>query len=119
MSSLNNNANNYTKQSFDECSKVLLAVEKNQTNVSKPIMTKYEFNAIISQRTTQLASGAISFVDIPTDIKSNMDLRKVALEELRQNKIPYIIKRPLPNGRYEFVRIKDLNMSAVKYMMDL
>ena len=48
-----------------------------------------------------------------------MDLRKVAIEELKQNKIPYIIKRPLPNNKYEFVRIKDLNLVAVKYMMDL
>jgi len=54
-----------------------------------------------------------------TEIKSNMDLRKIALEELKQNKIPFIIKRPLPNGRYEFIRIKDLNLSAIKYNIDL
>ena len=48
-----------------------------------------------------------------------MDLRKIAIEELRQNKIPYIIKRPLPNNKYEFVRVRDLNLSAVKYMMNL
>jgi hypothetical protein len=35
------------------------------------------------------------------------------------NKIPFIIKRPLPNDKYEFVRIKDLDLSAVKYMIDL
>ncbi len=119
MTTLSNSGNNYTKQPFDECGKILNNVDKIQNNISKPIMTKYEFNAIISQRTTQLALGAIPFVDIPIDIKSNMDLRKVALEELRQNKIPFIIKRPLPNNKYEFIRIKDLNLSAVKYMMDL
>jgi hypothetical protein len=48
-----------------------------------------------------------------------MDLRLVAVEELKQGKIPFIIKRPLPNERYEFVRVKDLDLSAVKYMIDL
>jgi hypothetical protein len=48
-----------------------------------------------------------------------MDLRKIAIKELKENKIPYIIKRPLPNNKYEYVRIKDLNMSAIKYMMEL
>ena len=107
----------YTKQPFDECGKILSGLDK--PKVSKLIMTKYEFNGIISLRTTQIALGAIPFVEINDDIKSNMDLRKIAIEELKQNKIPYIIKRPLPNNKYEFVRVKDLNLNAVKYMMDL
>jgi DNA-directed RNA polymerase subunit K/omega len=108
---------NYTKQPFDECSKILSSFDK--PKISKPIMTKYEFNGIISLRTSQLALGAPPFIEVKDDIKSNMDLRKVALEELKQNKIPYAIKRPLPNNKYESIRIKDLNLIAVKYMMDL
>jgi len=107
----------YTKQPFDECGKILTTLDK--PKVSKMNMTKYEFNAIISLRTSQLSLGTIPFVDIKDNIKSNMDLRKIALEELKQNKIPYIVKRPLPNNKYEYVRVKDLNLSAVKYMMDL
>ena len=116
MTSLNNNGNIYTKQPFDECGKILASLDKSK--ISKLIMTKYEFDLIISSRTTQIALGAMPFVDVKDNIKSNMDLRKVAIEELKQNKIPYIIKRPLPNNKYEFVRIKDLNLVAVKYMMD-
>jgi hypothetical protein len=48
-----------------------------------------------------------------------MDLRKVALQELKEGKIPFVIKRPLPNDKYEFVRVRDLDLSAVKYMIDL
>ena len=107
----------YTKQPFDECGKILNSLDK--PKISKMIMTKYEFNGIISLRTSQLSLGAIPFVEIKDDIKSNMDLRKIALEELRQNKIPYLFKRPLPNNKYEYVRVKDLNLIAVKYMMDL
>jgi DNA-directed RNA polymerase subunit K/omega len=67
----------------------------------------------------QLSQGHPPFVKVDKNIKSNMDLRKIALEELKLGKIPFIIKRPLPNDKYEFVRIRDLDLSAVKYMIDL
>jgi DNA-directed RNA polymerase I, II, and III subunit RPABC2 len=107
----------YTKQPFDECGKILNSLDK--PKISKPIMTRYEFNVIISTRTGQISLGAIPFAEIKDDIKTNMDLRKIALEELKQNKIPYIIRRPLPNNKFEFIRVKDLSLSAVKYMIDL
>jgi DNA-directed RNA polymerase subunit K/omega len=106
------------KQPFDECNKVLASLSS-KNKVSKLIMTKYEFNLIISQRTIQLSLGHTPFVAINDAIKSNMDLRLIALEELKQGKIPFCIKRPLPNDKYEFVRVKDLDLSAVKYMIDL
>jgi len=108
---------NYTKEPFDECGKVLASLSK--PKISKLIMTKYEFDAIVSLRTTQISMGAIPFVAINDEIKSNIDLRKVAIQELKENKIPFIIKRPLPNNKYEYIRIRDLNLSAVKYMMEL
>ena len=113
-----NMTSNDFKQPFDECNKVFTSLN-NKNKISKLIMTKYEFNLVISQRTVQLSQGFIPFVKIDKNIKSNMDLRKIALEELKQGKIPFIIKRPLPNDKYEFVRIKDLDLSAVKYMIDL
>jgi DNA-directed RNA polymerase subunit K/omega len=102
---------------FDDCVKVFASLDTKK--ISKLIMTKYEFNLIISQRTVQLSQGHPPFVQVDKNIKSNMDLRKIALEELKQGKIPFIIKRPLPNDKYEFVRIRDLDLSAVKYMIDL
>jgi DNA-directed RNA polymerase subunit K/omega len=113
----NNKTLTYTKQPFDECGKILTNLDK--PKISKLIMTKYEFNGIISLRTTQIAMGGIPFITIPDNIKSNMDLRKIAIEELKQNKIPYIIKRPLPNNKYEFIRVRDLSLMAIKDMMDL
>jgi DNA-directed RNA polymerase subunit K/omega len=107
----------YTKQPFDECGKVLASFDKSK--ISKMNMTKYEFNAVISLRTSQLSLGSIPNVSITEPIKSNMDLRKIALEELRQGVIPFAIKRPLPNNKYEYVRITDLNLSAVRVMMEL
>jgi DNA-directed RNA polymerase subunit K/omega len=108
---------NYTKQPFDECGKILASLDK--PKVSKNIMTKYEFNNLISSRTNQIALGAVPFIEIEDKIKSNMDLRKIAIEELKQNKLPYIIKRPLPNNKYDFFRVKDLDLVAIRDMMDL
>jgi DNA-directed RNA polymerase subunit K/omega len=105
------------KHPFNECMKVFASLDNKK--ISKMIMTKYEFNLVISQRTVQLSQGFCPFVKIDSHIKSNMDLRIIALEELKQGKIPFIIKRPLPNEKYEFVRVKDLDLSAVKYMIDL
>lgn len=105
------------KQPFDECTKVFASLNNNK--ISKLIMTKYEFNAVISQRTVELSQGHYPFIKMDKTIKSNMDLRKVALQELKEGKIPFVIKRPLPNDKYEFVRVSDLDLSAVKYMIDL
>lgn len=92
------------------------------TNISKPIMTKYEFNQVISLRMTELSMKARPFVDVAElgleRITSNLRLRRVALEELKQGKLPYIIQRPLPNGKKEHVRVSDLDLSAVRYLFD-
>jgi DNA-directed RNA polymerase I, II, and III subunit RPABC2 len=36
------------------------------------------------------------------------DVREIARLELEQKKLPFIVKRPLPNGTYEYWRLADL-----------
>lgn len=101
---------------FDDYNKIMASLDK--PKISKPIMTKYEFNQIISLRSNQLALGSMPFIDTTNlVIKSNMEMRAVALQELNEGKLPFILKRPLPNNRYEYYRIKDLDLVAVQYMM--
>lgn len=110
------NAIKYKATQIDDINKVMANLSKDC--ISRPVMTKYEFDQIIGLRTTQLANGAIAFVDITKyNIEKNMDLRKIAIDELLQNRLPYIIKRPLPNNKHEYVRIRDLNLDAVQYML--
>jgi DNA-directed RNA polymerase subunit K/omega len=105
-----------SKVVFDDYNKVIASLDKEK--ISKPIMTKYEFDQVISLRANQLALGSPAFVTIQgMTIKSNMEFRQVALKELQEGKLPYILKRPLPNNRYEYYRIADLDMTAVQYMM--
>lgn len=86
---------------------------------STPIMTKYEFNQLISLRTTHLSLGAIPFIQIPEDhtITSNMQLRKIALQELKEGKLPYLVKRTMPNHKVEYWKIKDMDLSSVRNLI--
>ena len=43
-----------------------------------------------------------------------MELRQVALEELRQGRLPFIVERSLPNRKKEFYRVRDLDLVAVR-----
>ena len=88
-----------------------------EKKISKPIMTKYELNQIISQRATMIAHGSPPFVKIDFNIKSNFELRSIAIKELLEGKLPFIIKRPLPNNKYELYRVKDLDLVSVQHMI--
>lgn len=95
---------------------VLKVVEHlNDTKISKPIMTIYEFDKIIALRTQQIASGAPLFIEnITTDVKSNMELRQIALKELIEGRLPFMIERKLPNNKKEYYRVRDLDLVAVR-----
>ena len=70
-----------------------------------PILTKYEKTRILGQRAKQIETGAIPLVQVPPNI---IDSYLIAKLELTQNKIPFIIRRPLPNGGMEYWYVSDL-----------
>jgi len=70
-----------------------------------PILTKFEKTRILGQRAKQIDSGARPFVDVPKDI---IEGYLIAKKELAEKKIPFIIKRPLPNGGCEYWNVNDL-----------
>ena len=72
-----------------------------------PILTKYEKTRIIGQRAKQLNSGAKPFVNVPQHI---IDGNIIAELELKQKKIPFIIRRPIPGGGSEYWNVKDLEL---------
>ena len=78
---------------IDEVNKIKTSNSNLKEYQSKPIMTKYELNSIISLRTTHLANMAIPFVELPNNFKieNNMDLRKIVLMELKQGVLPYLV----------------------------
>jgi DNA-directed RNA polymerases I, II, and III subunit RPABC2 len=86
---------------------------------SRPFLTKYEFNQIIGLRTTHLSKGAPPLIDLPPDftIKSNMDYRAIALKEILTGYLPYIVKRRMPNGKYEQWKLSELDLVAVRHLL--
>jgi len=72
-----------------------------------PILTKYEKARILGLRAKQLENGSLPLVELD---KSIIDPYLIAIKELEQKKIPFIIKRPLPNGACEYWKIKDLEL---------
>lgn len=73
-----------------------------------PIMTKYEKARILGIRAKQLNNGSRPFItDLPNDI---IDGYVIAQLELEQKLVPFIIRRPLPNGASEYWRVSDLQL---------
>jgi len=70
-----------------------------------PFLTLYERTKIIGLRANQLSQGARPFISIPEHVT---DVREIARLELAQKKLPYTVKRPLPNGTFEYWRLCDL-----------
>ena len=72
-----------------------------------PILTKYERTRILGQRTKQLNAGAKPFIKVQPNI---IEGKIIAEMELKSKKIPFIIKRPLPNGSFEYWKVEDLQL---------
>jgi len=70
-----------------------------------PFLTKYERARILGQRAKQINSGATAFIKVPENV---IDGYVIAEMELQQKRIPFIIRRPLPNGGSEYWNLKDL-----------
>lgn len=70
-----------------------------------PYLSKYERARILGQRAKQINSGAQAFVKVPEKV---MDGYLIAELELLQKTIPFIIRRPLPNGGSEYWKLTDL-----------
>ncbi len=68
-----------------------------------PFLSKYERARIIGLRGQQIADGAPPLVEIG-DLK---DAVKIAEKELEELKLPFIIKRPLPSGKFEYWRLDE------------
>ena len=98
---------------YDEITK-LATVVRDSTNIiidplhkTIPYLTKYERARILGQRAKQIETGARPLVKLPENV---IDSYVIAELELQQKRIPFIIRRPIPNGGCEYWNLKDLEM---------
>jgi DNA-directed RNA polymerase I, II, and III subunit RPABC2 len=71
-------------------------------------LTKYERCFILGIRIQQIMNNSPIF--IKTDILEVVNPFNIAYEELLQKKLPFKIKRKLPNGNVEIWDLEDLNI---------
>ena len=83
------------------------SAEKDPNHTSLPFLTVYERTKILGTRANQIADGARPFVKVPDHVIEPLEIAKL---ELEQRRLPFIIKRPMPDGTFEYWRLSDLMM---------
>jgi DNA-directed RNA polymerase subunit K/omega len=78
---------------------------RDSRHVSVPFLTIYERTDILGKRASQLSKGARPYITVPEHVT---DVIEIARIELEQKRLPIIIKRPMPDGSFEYVRLSDL-----------
>ncbi|OZJ06944.1 hypothetical protein BZG36_00119 [Bifiguratus adelaidae] len=78
--------------------------KENEEKITTPYMTKYEKARILGTRALQISMNA----PILVDLGGETDPLAIAMKELREKKIPLMVRRHLPDGTYEDWNVKDL-----------
>nr|XP_043635887.1 DNA-directed RNA polymerases II, IV and V subunit 6A-like [Erigeron canadensis] len=79
----------------DEEAEASAPVEKPRKTIK--YMTKYERARILGTRALQISMNA----PVMVELEGETDPLEIAMKELRQRKIPFTIRRYLPDGSYE------------------
>jgi DNA-directed RNA polymerase subunit K/omega len=85
-----------------------------ENRISCNRLTKYEMVRILGERTKQLTMGAKPLIKN----YDSLTYDKIAEEELKLNMIPFKIKRPLPNGKFEIWTLEELSKEHLYYLLD-
>uniref|UniRef100_A0A914KGD2 RPB6 homolog n=1 Tax=Meloidogyne incognita TaxID=6306 RepID=A0A914KGD2_MELIC len=77
------------------------------SRVTTPFMTKYERARVLGTRALQIAMGA----PVMVETEGETDPLEIARKELKDQKIPIIIRRYLPDGSFEDWGIDELTIT--------
>jgi len=80
-------------------------LDKDPNHKSVPFLTQYERTKVIGMRANQLSQGARPYIPVPEYVT---DVAEIARLELTARRLPYIIRRPMPDGTQEYWRLSDL-----------
>jgi DNA-directed RNA polymerase subunit K/omega len=72
-----------------------------------PFVTQYEKAKVIGMRAKQINDGAEPYIDLPNNIIDGLTIAEL---EFNAKKLPFIIRRPLPNGASEYWKLEDLDI---------
>jgi DNA-directed RNA polymerase I, II, and III subunit RPABC2 len=81
--------------------------KESSTRITKPFLTKYERVRALGDRAKNLSTGAkpmLKGVD-------HLSAKEIAKLELEKGVMPFIIERPMPNGKVEIWNINELKIA--------
>jgi DNA-directed RNA polymerase subunit K/omega len=104
---------NYTNDSDIE-EEIQEEIVSNNDRISANRLTKYEMVRIIGERIKQLNMGAKPLIKN----YESLNYENIAIQELKLNMIPYKIKRPLPNGKFEIWTLDELSKDHLLLELD-
>lgn len=82
-----------------------------QPRITREYFTKYEYTALLATRAEQIAQGSKPLVSL-TGLKTSdpMFVWNVAKREIEQRKLPFLIRRQMPNGVSEYWSAQELEV---------
>ncbi|EIE23619.1 RNA polymerase Rpb6 [Coccomyxa subellipsoidea C-169] len=83
------------------------AQPSDRPRITTRYMTKYERARILGTRALQISMNA----PVMVELNGESDPLEIAMKELREKKIPFIVRRYLPDGSYEDWTIEELIQS--------
>ena len=102
-----------TIHNYDEIAVLTKIVRDKNGQIIDPIhrtasyLTKFEKARVLGQRAKQIECGAKPFIKVPENL---IEGYMIAELELKEKKIPFIIRRPLSNGTCEYWNLRDLEL---------
>ena len=78
-----------------------------KNKISEPVLTKYEKAKIIGISAQQIQTGRKPALELPSYLTSPLE---IAEYELQKKKTPFIIKRKLPNNKFEYFTIDQIEI---------
>lgn len=82
-----------------------------QPRVTRGYFTKYEYTTLVATRAQQLAEGARPLVEL-TGLRQSDPLFvwNVAKREIEQQKLPFVVRRRMPDGTAEFWSAQEMEV---------
>ena len=77
-------------------------------------LTKYEMVRILGERTKQITMGAKPLIKNSKSLSNE----QIVNEEFKNNMIPFKIKRPLPNGKFEIWTLDELQKDHLLSLLE-
>lgn len=85
-----------------------MASPQNKILVGPPKATRFEKARIVGARSLQISMGAPILIELTEGLSSPID---IAMAELEAGILPITIRRTLPDGTYQDIPLKWLNVS--------